>query len=128
MDKQIIMPTVPEMGMISFLSKEYDVLTDELIQRWLFQLYNDHLIDPEYLFVSNQGRQDIRKVLQGAPYSYRWQHAGEEWTVVDDLISRYPNHSTGTALHVVVLPTLPEHTLLVGNLVLPKPLKMPRFP
>jgi len=117
MENQIIMPTRLNPGMISVIRKEYDVLTNDLIQRWLSWLYNDHLIDPQYLFVSEQGKYDLVRVIENMPeirYFY------DKLLPIDELIMQYTNYATGTKMHVAVLPTLPSKTLLFGNLVLPE--------
>lgn len=115
MQKQIIMPTPLNPELISLLSRPYEVLTDEFIQRWLYQLYCDHLIDPEYLFTNQKGRRDLRTVIESMQGYWRFWATG---LAVDDILSRYINQSTGTVMHIVVLPTLPDNLLLVGNLVI----------
>lgn len=113
MRKQIIMPTPLNPELLSLLSRPYEDLTDEFIQRWLYQLYFDHRIDPEYLFTNQKGRHDLRKIIE----SLQWcgPFGGR---AVDDILSRYLNQSTGTLMHIVTLPTLSDNLLLVGNLVL----------
>src|SRR5690242_13813170 len=118
MEHRTIMPgsfLEPQQAMVSALYRTYDVLTDEFIQRWLYQLYADHRIDPEYLFVSEQGRRDVRKVFEAMPRAFWFAGTG---MTVDDIVSRYANQSTGTQMHVVVLPTLEDKMLMVGNLVI----------
>ena len=110
MNKQIIMPNIPGMGLISLLSKPYDELTDEFIQRWLYQLYNDHLIDPEYLFVNEKGKREVHRIMESMQ--------GYRRPANNDLVSRYVNQTTGTPMYIVTLLTSPDNLLLVGNLVL----------
>jgi hypothetical protein len=101
--------------MISFIQFKYAEFTDEFIQRILVRLYSDDLINPDYLFVNEKGRNDIRPVLENAPD--RLFFAGR---AVDDIASRYTNRTTGKAMHIVVLPTLPDNLLCLGNLSLPE--------
>lgn len=116
-EKTVIMPMHLNPGMISVLSKHYepDALSNELIQRWFYQMYTDHLIDPEYLFVSEKGRTELQHILAR---SHATCFRILDIYAIDALWNRYPNQWTGTILHVVTLPTLPDDTLLVGNLVL----------
>ena len=119
MDPQVIMPNLPNMGMISALYTRYDVLTDEFIQRWLYQLYGDHRIDPQYLFVSEQGRHELRLALEAFPV---FKYGVDRRRIKDHELCQYPNYATGNQMHVVMLPTLEEKMLLVGNLVIHTPL------
>jgi hypothetical protein len=114
--KEVIMPSnLLHQALISCLQYEYDVLTDEEIQRVLYKLYCDYRIGPEYLFVSQKGRHELRLIMENEPSFYLFANTGR---TVDDLVSQYCNKSTGTMMHVVVLPMLPENTLLFGMLAL----------
>ena len=115
MSKHIIMPNLPNMAWYSLLSQKYEVLTDEFIQRWLMQLYNDYLIDPEYLFVSKQGEQDVRLAVAAMPVMSYFVDVKK---ALDTAVVRYANYTTGRLSDVVTLPTLPENTLCLGNLYL----------
>lgn len=102
----------PKVALLPVLGRDYKELTDDLLQQWFYDLYRDYQFDPEYLFVSPKGRHDIRRAMESL-LSHRF--FGMTGQTVDDLTSHYPNRLTGTMLHVVVLPTLPDHTLLVGD-------------
>lgn len=115
MKRAAIMPNLPNIGFISTLSKGYETLTNDLIQSWLYELYCNYQIDPECIFVSPKGRCDIRRAMESLSTRVFF---GVTEHVVDDVVSRYPNYVTGTMLHVVVLPMLPENMLLLGNLVI----------
>ncbi len=112
MDRSIVMPNLPGAGFISTLSRAYKDLTDTFLQQWFYDLYLAHQLDPPYLFVSPKGRIDLRRAMESLQAR---RYLGATGQTIDDLTSRYPNQVTGTMLYVVVLPTLPETLLLVGN-------------
>lgn len=87
------------------------ILTMEPIDALLYRLYCEYLVNPDYLFVSEEGK----KQLSAQRANFRHLYPLNVSFYFRE-IELYPNQYTGKRLHVVVLPTLPDDTFLVGNL------------
>src|SRR5450755_45074 len=105
--------TVPSAGLIPFLRKNYEMLSDDLLQEWFYELFLQHMIDPSYLFVSLKTQDALFRIMREEPYSTALRYLPFQ---EGPLSSRYLNRVTGRLLHVVVLPTLPDAAFFLGDL------------
>src|SRR5713226_6483554 len=104
--------SLPGAGMIAIVSKRYDILTDEFIQQWLYDLARDYRIEPEYLLVSQEGQRALRHLVAEDLRLYYWMVDYVDLNQSDkaERAKWYPNKITGNALTIVVFPGLPEKT------------------
>lgn len=83
----------------------YDTLTEDIIHNHL-NTVKMNLVNPTHLFVTEQGAKDLSDIL-----------AQTYWYGID-IQKGAPILRTYMGMYVVVLPTLPENTLIMGTLQL----------
>jgi hypothetical protein len=85
----------------------YEVLTDSTVADLRDRFRMDYGITPEYLFLGTQGNNDFNVIAE--------RH-GRLGAITGK--NRGVTLSTFMGLHIVELPTLPDHVLLLGVLAL----------
>lgn len=85
----------------------YQILTDGIVADLRDRFRMDYGITPEYLFLGTQGNNDFNVITER--YGRLGAITGK---------NRGVTLSTFMGLHIVELPTLPDHVLLLGVLVL----------
>jgi hypothetical protein len=109
--------SLPGVGMITVIGKQYEILTDDFIQQWLHDLARDYNVAPDYLLVSEGARSELRRIIMTDLYMRDWamQYAQDEQ---GERAERYPNKVTGgQPLTIVVFPGLPEKTLCLASML-----------
>lgn len=108
--------SLPGSGMIAMVSKRYVTLDDAFIQQWLHDLYRDYQVEPDYLLVSGEVRQELHRNVMADLHMYSWvsRYAQDE---NGEAAERYPNKVTGHPLAIVVFPGLPEKTLFAASML-----------
>jgi hypothetical protein len=108
--------SLPGVGIIAVIGRQYETLTDEFIQQWLYDLYRDYLVTPDYLLVSQEVRHELHRIVMSDLHMYSWVTRNAQ----DDrgeVAERYPNRITGKSLTMVVFPGLPEKTLFLASML-----------
>lgn len=108
--------SLPGVGLIAMVSKRYETLTDGFIQEWLYDLYCDYLVTPDYLLVSQEVRNELHRIVIADLHMYGWfnRYAQDE---SGEVAERYPNKVGGPPLTIVVFPDLPENTLFLASML-----------